>query len=585
MSFLEELAKRGVIKEGQISEIKSRASRDYDGDVDEVLIESGVPEEKILELKGEYLGIPVKNINPAETSFDALKYISEDSATHYHFAPIELKDGVLEVGVMDPENIQAMDALQFISTKIGIPFKIFLISKSDYEGIMETYKGIGSQVEEALKELSQEEMANVKSLSEENLSKEIKNIKPGEEAKIVEDAPVIKIVAVILRNAIEGGASDIHIEYTGEKVKVRFRVDGNLRTSIVLQSTIYSGIVARVKILAKLRLDEKRKPQDGSFSANIGGRKIDFRVSIMPAYYGEKVVMRILDADKGVRPLDQLGLSETNLSLIREAINKPYGLILITGPTGSGKSTTLYSMMNELDKEKSNIVSLEDPVEYHMPDVNQSQIMPEIGYTFASGLRSILRQDPDIIMVGEIRDKETAQLAIQAALTGHLVLSTLHTNNAIGAIPRLVDMGVDPYLIAPTLILSVAQRLARMTCATSRKLVPMDPSIKLQIEEQMKDLPAEFKKAIGGEGKMGQMYDTVPSSECPSGTRGRIAVFEMFKIDKEMQNVILKTPTNGAIYKVARSHGMLMMREDAMLKSIEGIIPFTEVYNFSNENE
>src|SRR3989344_589170 len=582
MSFLEELAKRGVIKEGQISEIKSRASRDYDGDVDEVLIESGVPEEKILELKGEYLGIPVKNINPAETSFDALKYISEDSATHYHFAPIELKDGVLEVGVMDPENIQAMDALQFISTKIGIPFKIFLISKSDYEGIMETYKGIGSQVEEALKELSQEEMANVKSLSEENLSKEIKNIKPGEEAKIVEDAPVIKIVAVILRNAIEGGASDIHIEYTGEKVKVRFRVDGALHTTIVLPPNVYGGIVARIKILSKLRLDEKRKPQDGSFSANIDGRKIDFRVSTMPAYYGEKVVMRILDSEKGVKPLDQLGLSETNLNIIREAIKKPYGLILITGPTGSGKSTTLYSMMNELDKEKSNIVSLEDPVEYHMPDINQSQMMPEIGYTFASGLRSILRQDPDIIMVGEIRDKETAQLAIQAALTGHLVISTLHTNNAIGAVPRLVDMGVDPYLIAPTLILSVAQRLARLIYPASRKLVPIDQSIKLQIEGQMKDLPDKFKKEIGAKGKM---YDTVPSNECPFGTRGRIAIFEMFKIDKEMQNVILKNPTQGEIYKVARKQGMLMMREDAMLKSIEGIIPFTEVYNFSNENE
>ncbi|KKS05211.1 MAG: type II secretion system protein E [Candidatus Nomurabacteria bacterium GW2011_GWA2_41_25] len=580
MSFLEELAKRGVIKEGQISEIKSRASRDYDGDVDEVLIESGVPEEKILELKGEYLGIPVKNINPAETSFDALKYISEDSATHYHFAPIELKDGVLEVGVMDPENIQAMDALQFISTKIGIPFKIFLISKSDYEGIMETYKGIGSQVEEALKELSQEEMANVKSLSEENLSKEIKNIKPGEEAKIVEDAPVIKIVAVILRNAIEGGASDIHIEYTGEKVKVRFRVDGALHTTIVLPPNVYGGIVARIKILSKLRLDEKRKPQDGSFSANIDGRKIDFRVSTMPAYYGEKVVMRILDSEKGVKPLDQLGLSETNLNIIREAIKKPYGLILITGPTGSGKSTTLYSMMNELDKEKSNIVSLEDPVEYHMPDINQSQMMPEIGYTFASGLRSILRQDPDIIMVGEIRDKETAQLAIQAALTGHLVLSTLHTNNAIGAVPRLVDMGVDPYLIAPTLIVSIAQRLARMTFPSSRKEMPMDQSVRMQIEEQMKDLPAEFKPKIGD-----KMYDTVPSPECPSGTRGRIAVFEMFKIDKEMQAIILKNPTNAAIYKLARSKGMLMMREDAMLKSLQGIIPFTEVYNFSNESE
>jgi type IV pilus assembly protein PilB len=580
MSFLEELAKKGVINKSQIGQIKTRAKEDFNGDVDAVLIQSGVPEEKILEIKGEYLNIPVKNVNIQDMSFDALKYISEDSAAHYHFAPIELKDGVLSVGVMDPENIQAMDALQFISTKIGIPFKVFLISKSDYENIMGSYKGIGSQVEEALNELSQEEMDDVKNLSAENLTNEIQNVKGGLEKKIVEDAPVIKIVAVILRNAIEGNASDIHIEYTGEKVKVRYRVDGVLHTTIVLPPNVYGGIVARIKILAKLRLDEKRKPQDGSFSANIDGHKIDFRVSTMPAYYGEKVVMRILDPDKGVKPLDQLGLSETNLKIVQEAIKKPYGLILITGPTGSGKSTTLYSMMNALDKEKSNIVSLEDPVEYHMPDVNQSQMMPEIGYTFASGLRSILRQDPDIIMVGEIRDKETAQLAIQAALTGHLVLSTLHTNSAIGAIPRLVDMGVDPYLIAPTLIVAIAQRLARMTCESSRKVVPMEESVRMQIEEQMKDLPSEFRPQIGD-----KMYDVVASSECPSGTRGRIAVFEMFKIDKEMQNVILKNPTNGAIYEVARKKGMLMMREDAMLKSLKGIIPFTEVYNFNNDNE
>ena len=579
MSFLEELAKKGIINSSQIGEIKSRAKEEYNGDVDEVLIEFGISEEKILEIKGEYLNIPIKKINPQEISFSVLKYISEDSATHYHFAPIELKDEVLEVGVLDPENIQAMDALQFISTKIGIPFKVFLISKSDYESIMGVYKGMGSQVEEALGELNKDE-TDAKGISEENLSKEIKNMKKGEESKIVEDAPVIKIVAVILRNAIEGNASDIHIEYTGEKVKVRFRVDGVLHTTIVLPPNVYGGIIARIKILSKLRLDEKRKPQDGSFSANIDGHKIDFRVSTMPAYYGEKVVMRILDSEKGVKPLDQLGLSETNLKIIREAITKPYGLILITGPTGSGKSTTLYSMMNELDKEKSNIVSLEDPVEYHMPDINQSQMMPEIGYTFASGLRSILRQDPDIIMVGEIRDKETAQLAIQAALTGHLVFSTLHTNNAIGAVPRLVDMGVDPYLIAPTLIVSIAQRLARMTYPSSRKEVPMDQSVRTQIEEQMKDLPEEFKLKIGD-----KMYDTVPSPECPSGTRGRIAIFEMFKIDREMQAVILKNPTNAAIYKLARSKGMLVMREDAMLKSLQGIIPLAEVYNFNNENE
>ncbi|OGI68266.1 hypothetical protein A2738_02275 [Candidatus Nomurabacteria bacterium RIFCSPHIGHO2_01_FULL_42_15] len=582
MSFLEELAKENIISKSQIGEFKTLAQEKYAGDIEEALIGAGIPEEKILQAKGQYLNMPIKKVNIKDTSFEALKYISEDSAVHYHFAPINIQDGVLEVGVTNPENIQAMDALQFISAKLGIPFKIYLISKTDYEVIMQTYKGISSQVEEALHELNQEE---AKELSEENLSKEIKNIKKGEkgeEAKIVEDAPIIKMVAVILRNAIEGGASDIHIEYTGEKVKVRFRVDGVLHTSIVLPSSVYTGIVARIKILAKLRLDEKRKPQDNSFSTTFDGRKIDFRVSTMPAYYGEKVVMRILDTEKGVKPLDQLGLSETNLNMIREAIKRPYGLILITGPTGSGKSTTLYSMMNELNKEESNIVSLEDPVEYHMPDINQSQMMSEIGYTFASALRSILRQDPDIIMVGEIRDKETAQLAIQAALTGHLVISTLHTNNAIGAIPRLVDMGVDPYLIAPTLILSVAQRLARMTCPSSRKLVPMEATIKAQIDQQLKDLPDEFKKELGIKG---ERYETVPSGECPSGTRGRIAIFEMFKIDKEMQDVILKSPTNGEIYKVARKHGMLTMKEDAIFKSLKGVIPFTEVYNFNTESE
>ena len=579
MSFLEELVKENLINQNQIGEIKSLAQDKHGGDVDEALADFGMTEDKILEMKGKYLRMPVKKVDHDESVFSVLKYISEDSATHYHFAPIGLQEGVLEVGVTNPENMQAMNALQFISAKLGIPFKIYLISKKDYESIMQAYKGLGSQVKEALSELDEEES---KTFSEENLSKEIKKIEGGAQAKIVEDAPVIKIVAVILRNAIEGGASDIHIEYSGEKVKVRFRVDGSLHTTIVLPPNIYSGIVARIKILSKLRLDEKRKPQDGGFSTEIDGHKVDFRVSTMPAYYGEKLVIRILDAEKGVKPLNELGLSEKNLKMIREALNQPYGLILVTGPTGSGKSTTIYSMLNELDKEKNNIVSLEEPVEYHMPDINQSQMMPEIGYTFASGLRSILRQDPDIIMVGEIRDKETAQLAVQAALTGHLVLSTLHTNNAIGAIPRLVDIGVDPYLIAPTLILSVAQRLARMTCPSSRKLVPMDESIKMQIKSQMVDLPEEFKKDIEIKS---EMYDTVPSNECPSGTRGRIAVFEMFKIDKEMQNVILKSPTNIEIYKVARKKGMLMMKEDAMLKSINGIIPFSEVYNFSNENE
>lgn len=583
MSFLEQLAKSGLIEKSQIDEIKNIAKEKYGGDIDQALEEFGVPEDKVLEARGEYLKIPVKKVNIKEISlFDALKYIPEEAAVHYKFVPIEFKDGVLDVGIIDGENTDALDALQFIAAKMGISFKLFLISSTDYKNIMESYKGLSVQVEDALSDIKEDKALEVKNGTESNsLNAELKSVKEGEDTKIVEDAPVIKIVAIMLRNAIEGNASDIHIENTGERVKVRFRVDGSLSTAIVLPKTVYNGVVARIKILAKLRLDEKRKPQDGSFSTTLNSRKIDFRVSTMPAYYGEKVVLRILDSEKGVKPLDQMGLSKRNLTMLREAITKPYGLILITGPTGSGKSTTLYSMMNELDKEKSNIVSLEDPVEYHMPDINQSQMMPEIGYTFASGLRSILRQDPDVIMVGEIRDKETAQLAIQAALTGHLVLSTLHTNNAVGAVPRLVDMGVDPYLIAPTLILSVAQRLARLTCESSRKLVPMDSSIKLQIENQVKDLPDEFKKEIEIKD---QMYETVPSTECPSGTRGRIAIFEMFRVDKEMQLTILKNPTNDEIYKIARKDGMLSMQEDAMLKAINGIIPYKEVFIFTNEN-
>ena len=582
MSFLEELVKKNIIADSQIVEVKKLATDKYKGDIESALsLEFGVSAEALLSVKGEYYNIPTRKVNIKDISFQILKYIPQESAQNYHFVPIGMKDDILEIGITDPENIKGMDALQFISSKLGMAFRIFLISEYDYMEVLKNYKDLNSEVEDVLEDMNRAEDREVSS-GNEDLASELKKIKKGEEEKIVVDAPIIKIVAVILKNATEGGASDIHIEHTGEKVKVRYRVDGTLHTTLTLPINVHSGIVARIKILAKLKLDEKRKPQDGSFSATVDNRKVDFRVSTMPGYYGEKVAMRILDSELGVRSLVELGLSDTNLALLKEALTRPYGLILITGPTGSGKSTTLYSMMNELDKEKSNIVTLEDPVEYHIPNINQSQVMPEIGYTFASGLRSILRQDPDIIIVGEIRDKETAQLAIQSALTGHLVLSTLHTNTAIGAIPRLVDMGVDPYLIAPTLILSIAQRLARMTCADSRKVIPMDASIKMQIEEELKDLPQEFRDKIIIKD---EMFDVVPSPECPSGTKGRIAIFEMFKINKELQNMILKNPTDGEIYKIARKNGMLTMKEDAMLKAISGLIPYTEVYNFNSEND
>ncbi len=574
MPFLEELVARGLIQQSQISEIERLATEKYQGSIDFALHDFNIDDQKILAIKGEYFNMPVKEIDPKTIPNSVLHNIPLDSVELYRFAPIGIVDGVLEVGVTDPENMQAVDALQFIVSKTNMPYKLYLIQPAVLEEIIKTYRGMGGEVDQALSELDTEISGVDEGVSVEN-TKLQDGLKPGEEEKIVEDAPIIKIVAVILRHATEGDASDIHIENVGDKVKVRFRVDGILHTSLVLPLTVYAGVIARIKILAKLRLDEKRKPQDGGFSAKIDGRKIDFRVSTMPSYYGEKIVMRILDSQRGVKPLNELDLSAENMALIREALAKPYGLILITGPTGSGKTTTLYSMLNELDRESDNIVSLEDPVEYQMPGISQSQVMPEIGYTFASGLRSILRQDPDIIMVGEIRDKETAELAIQAALTGHLVFSTLHTNSAIGAVPRLVDMGIDPYLIAPTLILAIAQRLTRRICPKSEHPVEMDEGMRLLIDKQFADLPDIHKAKLGLDGSL---HEATASPECPSGTRGRVPVFEMFKIDKEMQNVILKNPVEGEIYKTARAAGMVSMREDAILKSIRGTVPFQDVY-------
>jgi type IV pilus assembly protein PilB len=574
MTFIEALVQHGLVAQDQVGDILRVASEKYEGNLEESLIEHGVPENTLLAEKSAYYNLPSRPVDPKTVHGEILKYIPEDAARHYHFVPIGMDNGALCVGITDPENSQSGDALQFITDSHGgIPFKLFVISERVFKTILGNYKGMTGQVDQALSELDTE-IANAADVSIDG-PKIQDALKPGEEEKIVEEAPIIKIVAVILNNATEGNASDIHIENTGEKVKVRFRVDGVLHTSLVLPLSVYAGVVARIKILAKLRLDEKRKPQDGGFSATISGRKIDFRVSTLPSYYGEKVVLRILDTEKGVKALNTIGLTEEHMAMIKEALARPYGLILVTGPTGSGKSTTIYSILNELDREKYNIVSLEDPVEYHIPDVNQSQVMPEIGYTFASGLRSILRQDPDVIMVGEIRDAETAQLAIQAALTGHIVLSTLHTNNAIGVVPRLIDMGIDPYLIAPTLTLAIAQRLVRVTCPSSRHQAENQESLKEMAAKQFADLPDAFKAKL----PQGIFTDAVPSAECPSGTRGRQAVFEMYQNDKDMQALILKKPVETDVYKLAREKGFLTMRENAILKCINGEIPFQEIYN------
>ena len=575
MSLLDILQQKKLISKDDVREIRKQTGEG--ASLDEALVSRGVKPEDIIIARGEFLNIPVRSITEGSIPFEVLDYMPEESAVHYHFAPIGLKEGVLEVGIVDPDNMEARDALNFLAAKKNIPYKVFLITVDDFNKVIEAYKGITGEVSKALSELETElSVEPGDTIKKEDLPQQenASATTQKEEAVIIEDAPVVKIVATIVRYAVEGNASDVHIEHMRDKVRVRFRVDGILNTSLILPAQVHSAVVARIKVLSNMKLDEKRKPQDGRFSARIDGRRIDFRVSTFPSYYGEKVEFRILDQAKGVRTLDQMGMSPENVALLREAINKPYGLILITGPTGSGKSTTLYSLLNEIDCESYNVLSLEDPVEYSIEGVSQSQVRPEIGYTFAAGLRTTLRQDPDIIMVGEIRDKETAQLAVQAALTGHLVFSTLHTNNSAGVIPRLIDMGVDPYLIAPTLVLAIAQRLVSVICPGAGELIPVDGSIKAMIDREFEDLPEQYRKNIP---LADTMYKAKPTPECPKGTRGRMAVFEMFKMDKEIEQAILKTPTETEIMRLLRSKGMLTVKNDAILKASQKIIPFEEV--------
>ncbi|OGG59468.1 hypothetical protein A2765_01920 [Candidatus Kaiserbacteria bacterium RIFCSPHIGHO2_01_FULL_56_24] len=526
--------------------------------------------------------IPERTLGETKIPYEVLRYIPEESAEHYRFAPLGVVEGALEVGMVDPDNIAGVDALNFIARKTGMPFKIFRIVDADLQKVIAMYRGLGGDVDRALSDLESEEKKSGRkkelSVDEEGLLElgNLAGMSDSDHGAIQEDAPAIKIVSTILRYAIDGKASDIHVEPTAAGLRIRYRVDGDLHTSVVLPLETHRAVVARIKVLSSIRLDEKRKPQDGRFSASFDNRQIDFRVSTFPSYQGEKIVMRILDRDQGFIPLDQIGLTERNLKLMRDAIQRPHGLILISGPTGSGKSTTLYSMLAELDREHKNVLSLEDPIEYHVDGIIQSQVRPEIGYTFATGLRTTLRQDPDIIMVGEIRDAETAKLAIQAALTGHLVLSTIHTNDAVGTIPRLIDMGVEPYLIPPVLVLSMAQRLVRTLCPGTGKALPLSASDKTGLEADLSSLPKQYRYKIEN-----QVYEPERTASCPTGLRGRAAVFEVMEMSSDIEKIILTNPVDSKIWAAAREQGMLTMREDATIKAFARQIPFSEVNTLS----
>jgi len=564
--IIEELVKRGILTKEKERELK-REMEILGKKEEEVILDRKIlSEQELFSLKSEILKIPLKKFAPKEILPEVLKEIPEETASFYKIIPISKKGKVLEIGMVYPEDLDAIEAIKFLSRKKDLEIKIFLITLSDFKKVLDEYRAKKEEIEKTIEELEKElELEKYEKPSVAELS------------KIVEEAPITKAVASILRYGIEGESSDIHIEPFKDKMRIRYRFLGKLYSSLFLPIKVHPAIVSRIKILSDLRIDETRIPQDGRFSIEYGGRKIDFRVSTFPTALGEKVAIRILDPRVGLKKMEELGLSGRNFEVLKRAIKKPFGMILATGPTGSGKTTTLYAILQKLNQEGVNIVTLEDPVEYFIEGINQSQIRPEIGYTFATGLRHVLRQDPDIIMVGEIRDKETAELAVHAALTGHLVLSTLHTNNAIGVIPRLIDLGISPFLIPYSLSVAIAQRLVRRLCDKCKKEVKPTKEIKELILGEIEKLPDQEKEKL----KIPQnfkIYEPVGCDECHKmGFSGRIGIFEILEMTKNLEEIILKEPSEAKILEEAKRQGMVTMRQDGILKVLKGETTIEEV--------
>jgi type II secretory ATPase GspE/PulE/Tfp pilus assembly ATPase PilB-like protein len=524
-----------------------------------------------------------ENINwdDIELERDVVSLIPFESIKKYGFAPFRQDKKNIDLAVVDPEDVNTQNVLSFFSRKIDKKLRIFAIDEDEFKILLGKYKNPEIEIEKALKSLDE-------SAKEEE--KKASALKKREKFSIMQEAPVSKMVEVILKNAIDGKASDIHIEPTENKVRVRYRVDGILYNSILLPKKVGPAIVSRIKILSNLKIDEKRKPQDGRFRIEDMGRLIDFRVSTFPISHGEKVVMRILDKSSGLIKLEELGMKRKDFDLVTKTIQEPYGIILVTGPTGSGKSTTLYSILKMINNEGVNIVTLEDPIEYMIEGVSQSQVRPEIDYTFASGLRSILRQDPDIIMVGEIRDTETAELAIHAALTGHLVLSTLHTNTSVGAIPRLLDMGIQPFLLASSLKMVIGQRLVRKICGEckyAREEIP--EGVELMIKKELSKVSNEVleKSQIKRDDVVAGNFRIFAGKGCSkcmkTGMKGRIGIFEVLNVDNNISRIINKNINENEIEKMALKNGFTSMKQDGIIKVLHGLTTIEEVQRVTED--
>ncbi|MDO8496016.1 MAG: GspE/PulE family protein [bacterium] len=573
-TLVEELIRLGLLNKKDSKPYEDLARKE-DKELGQIFIEKDiVSANDLLEIKSRLYHLPVVRLEDIQLDNNVLKELSEDVVSFYKIVPFAKEGNVLKVGIINPEDIDALEALKFISSDRGVRIDKYLIDYRDFESILRNYRSLSVEVGKALESLSEEvEKENITAKGIEEISAE---------------GAVTRIVASIVKYAVESRASDIHIEAFEEKVNVRFRIDGVLTVALTLPKNVHSAVVTRIKVLSNLKIDETRLAQDGRFSTTLNKRRIDFRVSTFPTKNGEKIVMRILDPLTNKIDLPNLGVEGRSAEVLERAMNKPFGSILITGPTGSGKSTTLAGMLKKLNNEEVNIVTLEDPIEYFIEGVNQSQTHEEIGYTFASGLRHILRQDPDIIMVGEIRDRETAALAVQAALTGHIVLSTLHTNDAMGVVPRLIDMGVEKYLIPPTLNVAAAQRLLRRLCQDCKIKVKANVAEEGIINKALSAMPEKYQKEFTS---TDGYYIYKPNLENPckkcagKAFKGRIGIFEMLEMTDEFERIILGTLSESAMREEAKRQGMITMFQDGILKSLKGVVSLEELLEVAQADD
>lgn len=579
------LVKDGVLSKEQLTDLQAKAEKENTPFLSYLTTSGLVPDETLTKTIAHVTRVPYVNLSAARVPAEVLDLLPQDVAERYMAVPLGEMQNRLVVAMLDADNVQAVD---FLSNKIGRPLKVYAASESGIRNILHQYQAnISQQVVGEISGIGAaaalETDSSGKPLASQ-VSTDTKNIKT-----IVQDSPISKALSTILEYAAKNGASDVHIEPLQDALKVRCRIDGILREILRLPKSTEPPLISRIKILANLKIDEHRIPQDGEFSINAAGKNIDLRIAISPVIWGEQVVIRLLDKSGTSLKLEDMGYAGRALRSIREGITSTNGMILTSGPTGSGKSTSLYALLQEVKSDAINIVTLEDPVEYKMDGINQIQVNADVGLTFASGLRSILRQDPDVVMVGEIRDKETAELAVQAALTGHLVFSTLHTNSAAGILPRLLDMGIEPFLIASTVRTVIGQRLVRRVGPHPESY----ESDKVEAEAIKKTIGHLLPKTEEERAKFAEDlgYETLPlatqnaytlvkgkdSPEAPGGYKGRMGVYEVFNITPEIQQLILKRATSADIQDVAIKQGMVTMREDGYLKALAGRTTITEV--------